>query len=248
MHAVQAAVSGGTFVETSKKTVAQYLTGDWLPAVDVRPGTWDAYELHCRRYIVPRIGTIPLQELSRNHVKALYLELRESGRVRGTGGLSGKTVHNVHLTLHKALADAVEDRVIPRNPAEGAHRLPPERPEMSTWTAQQLRDFLLHVQSDEFFGLWRLAATTGLRRGEVLALRWKDIDLEGASLSVNQQRVKGSRHKQSERGQFEYRPRRLARDAGWWPSTLAQWRCFEPTVRSSLSSDSSSGSHTGTTT
>lgn len=192
MHELQSNVASGRFVEPSRMTVAQYLD-TWLQAVrppTVRGGTWRGYELVVRRHIAPRIGSIPLQQLTRAAVKAAYQDIGEAGG-RGGGPLNAKTVNNVHLTLRKALGDAVEDRLLSHNPADGAHKLHRDRPEMRTWTAEQLSAFLSAVADDEDFRLWRLAATTGMRRGEVLGLRWHDVDLEAGSVRVVQARVRG---------------------------------------------------------
>jgi integrase len=106
-------------------------------------------------------------------------------------GLSPKAVHNVHLALVKALNDAVEDGLLRTNPAARAHRLGTGAgPEMSTWSAGELRRFLELTHGDRHGAMWRLAAQTGMRRGEVLGLRWRDVDLERGRLSVRQQLVR----------------------------------------------------------
>lgn len=193
MQEVQVAVTRGSYLEPSKLTLAEYLT-DWLVSIrrELQPGTFDSYELHCRRYIVPSLGGVPLRSLTRTRVKAFYADLSTEGRVRRQGGLSTKTVHNIHLTLRKALNDAVEDSLISQNPAAGAHRLSSARPEPDTWTPAQLRQFLDYVEGDRLAAAWRLAAMTGMRRGEVLGLRWQDADLENGRVSVRQQLVKAN--------------------------------------------------------
>jgi integrase len=185
---LQVARAAGTHVEPSKMTVAGFLE-QWVAGVKVRASTRTSYEAAVRVHSAPRIGKIPLQQLTRNHVKALYAELAESGRARGRsgGGLSEKTVHNVHLALRKAFADAVDDGPLRANPADRAHKLPTDRPEMQVWSAEELRTFLDRVEDDDNRALWRLAASTGMRRGEVLGLRWQDVDLTAARLSVRQQ-------------------------------------------------------------
>lgn len=192
MHGLQASAASGSFVEPSRVTVAQYLE-TWLQTVRppiVRGATWISYEGAVRRHIIPRIGNLPLQQLTRAAVKACYQSMTESGSPGG-GPLNAKTVHNTHLTLRKALGDAVNDHLLTINPADGAHRLHRDRPEMQTWTAEQLGVFLAGVAGDELFAVWRLAATTGMRRGELLALRWHDVDLATGSLRVVQARVRG---------------------------------------------------------
>jgi integrase len=194
MHGIQSAIAGGTHVETSRQTVGLYLEA-WLAGIrsEVRGGTWRGYRDNLERHVAPRIGTLPLQSLTPNRVRALYAELATSGRLRDGAGLAPKSVHNVHLTLRKALGDAVRDRLLPTNPADHAHRLPAERQEMHTWTGAQLGAFLARVRDDRLFALWRLAGTTGMRRGEVLGLRWRDVDLEGGRVAIVQQLSRGAK-------------------------------------------------------
>ena len=189
----QAHDSGGAFVEASRQTLGSYLA-EWLTASKSHyaPGAWDAARLHVERYIAPRIGGVPLRSLTTTRLKAFYAELAESGRVRGGGGLSNKTVHNVHRTLSRALNDALREHPprIKVNPATGAHRAP-SSPTQATWNVAQLRSFLEAHRDDRLHALWRLAASSGLRRGELAGLRWRDVDLETGRLAISQQRAKG---------------------------------------------------------
>lgn len=191
MNALQAELGDGTHVEPSRLTVAEYLTG-WLKLarLRLRPGSYDASAIHVNRYIAPRLGDSRLQALSARRVRQLYAELAVNGRIRGEGGLSEKSVHNVHTTLSRALRDAVSDRLIARNPAAGAHQQP-ESPEQDTWSAEQLAEFLELVEGDRLYAMWRLLALSGMRRGEMCGLRRRDLDLDNARLFVVQQRAKG---------------------------------------------------------
>lgn len=107
------------------------------------------------------------------------------------GGLSAKSVHNIHRTLSRALSDAVNDGLLPRNPVERCHTMP-ESPEQQTWSAHEVRRFLAHVATDRLVAMWRVAATTGIRRGELVGLRWRDVDLEAGRITIAQQRAKGA--------------------------------------------------------
>ncbi|MGH8933652.1 MAG: site-specific integrase, partial [Egibacteraceae bacterium] len=191
MSALQAELGDGTYVEPSKLTVGEYLEG-WLKLarLRLRPGSYDACAIHVNRYIVPRVGDLRLQALSACGIKQLYAELATSGRIRGGGGLSEKSIHNIHTTLSRALRDAVSDRLLPRNPAAGAHQQP-ESPEQETWKAEELAAFLTLVEGDRLSAMWRLLALTGMRRGEICGLRRRDLDLDHARLFVVQQRAKG---------------------------------------------------------
>jgi integrase len=132
---------------------------------------------------------VPLQKLTPEHLDTFYAELLSSGRRNGKGGgLSVKTVRNMHTMLHKALADAARKGTILRNVAAVAD--PPRlssapRSEMKVWDANQLRQFLQEISSHRLYPAFYLLATTGMRRGEVLGLRWSDVDLDGLSISVS---------------------------------------------------------------
>lgn len=174
-----ARIQGGR-PEPSKITVGQWLA-EWLPSVrtKVRGSTWASYEAIVRMHLEPALGGVPLRHLRPAQVEAVYADL---GR-----RLSAKSVHNAHLVFRSALEAAVRNDLIERNPAARGHRLPTTRPVMRTWDADQLRRFLHSVAADDLYAMWRLLALTGARRGEVLGLRWTDVDLAGAFISIQQQ-------------------------------------------------------------
>ena len=173
-------------------SVGTYLKDEWLPAIraSVRPGTWDHYAKMLQAYVVPRIGARRLGALQPNQLNRLYADLLVDGRRNGgptrPAGLSPRTVRHVHTMLHKAFADAVRWGRIARNPADRSEPPRPKTPEMKVWDIGHLRAFLSHVADDRLHAIWLLMVTTGMRRGEVLGLRWSDVDLEGARLSVVQ--------------------------------------------------------------
>ncbi len=174
-------VGDGSYVPPARQTVAEFLA-EWLPAAaaTVRPLTANRYDQVARRQIVPGIGSVRLQALSGGHLTALYAELERQG-------LAPETRRLVHTVLHRALKDAVRWGKLRRNPADLVD--PPARDwrTAQTWTASELARFLEHVRSDRLYGLWRLAATTGARRGELLGVTWRALDLEGARVSIDQQ-------------------------------------------------------------
>lgn len=187
MRSLVAHAEAGLRAEATKLTVGSWL-GQWLASIrdEVRPSTWTAYELTVRRHLTPRIGRVPLQALTRAQVKAAYADVLASG-------LAPKTASNVHIALRRALAVAVDDGMLARNPADRAFRAPRDgRPEMRTWDRTELRAFLASIADDRLAAMWRVAAMTGMRRGEFLALRWRDVDLDGAFLSVSRARVRGA--------------------------------------------------------
>src|SRR5271168_189864 len=175
-------------------TFGVYLSSKWLPAkqLTLRPRSWDGDRRLIELHVLPHLGRIPLRHLRAEHLDRLYATLLERGRCDGSGGLDIKTVHEVHIVIRRALRDAERRGSIVRNPAEIAHA-PKRRPltssEFRAWNAVQLGNFLNLAQSSTHFAALWLAANTGMRRGEVLGLRWGDIDLEEARLSVSRSLV-----------------------------------------------------------
>jgi integrase len=180
MKRLEAEVVDGTYIERSRVTLGQYLE-EWLAACrNLRPNTARDYSVSIHKHINPRIGNVRLQAVDRLQIRGLYRKLAESG-------LSEKTIHNIHVCLHKALQDGVDDGLLRRNPAQRAHTMPKDRPEMETWSGDELAAFLAFTAQDRDLVLYHVAAATGMRRGELLGLRWRDVDLDGAKLSVRQQ-------------------------------------------------------------
>ncbi|HVE46689.1 MAG TPA: tyrosine-type recombinase/integrase [Acidimicrobiales bacterium] len=175
-------------VPTSKLTLGQYLIEEWLPVAKttLRPSTWATTCHYVRAHLCPALGHVALQGLTTAQLNAFYAELLAHGRRDGKGGLAPESVRHIHGIVHKALADAMRWGHLARNPA--THARPPgrRRVEMKVWSPLELRTFLAHVAGDRLYAAWLLMATTGMRRGEVLGLRWVDVDLDGARLSVVQ--------------------------------------------------------------
>jgi len=187
----------GTYVEPSAMRLREYLEDEWLPAsaARIRPSTLLAYRQSLTRLLLPELGDVRLRDLTPVMLTKLYGRLLTSGRVRGKGGgLSPRTVRFLDMIITKALNDAVGWGYLAVNPAHGA--MPPSAsaarpPEMRTWTAEQVNRFLKLTKDDVWHIGYLLAATCGLRRGEICGLRWQDVDLEGPSpvLRVRQQLV-----------------------------------------------------------
>jgi len=136
-------------------------------------------------WVVPWIGEVPLQKVSARDLDRLYRELRTRGG-RGGRPLRGKSVRNVHVTMHKALHDAVRRGHLVVNVADAVD--PPTRDdsiERTAWTREQVRRFLEVAGGDRLHAVWKLALATGLRRGELIGLRWDDLD--GGAVHVRRQ-------------------------------------------------------------
>jgi integrase len=179
-------VRRGAHVSASKMTLGRFLTDEWLPAIraSVRPTTWDHYWRNVDAHLGPALGSVQLQGLTPARLNAFYARMLESGRRRGGGSLSPKTVRHVHTMLHKALEDAVRWGRVSQNVADRAQPPKPGTAEMKVWSTDQIRSFLDFVRDDRLYAAWLLLATTGMRRGEVLGLRWRDVDLGAGRLSV----------------------------------------------------------------
>jgi integrase len=174
----------------SRQPTGAYLD-EWAAGLRLAPSTIASYRKNIRLHIKPALGTVPLAALTTERIDRLYRQLERGGRAdhRQGEGLSPRTVRYVHTILSAALAAAVRTRRLARNPAADAS--PPtakqaKAPEMHPWTAGQLAAFLgwARQHAPAGFPLWHVLAFTGMRRGEALALRWRDVDLDGPTVAV----------------------------------------------------------------
>lgn len=229
MNKAQRALADGIYVEPTKVTVAEYLEDRWIPAMEatgIRATTLRSYRMHTAQHIAPRIGGVQLQALTADAINRLYADLLADGRSDGKGGLSPATVRRCHAMLRKALADAVKWQLLVRNAADSADPpKPSDTPEveMVTWSADELRRFLDHVADDRLAPLWTVLAMTGLRRGEALGLRWKDVDLDAARLSIRQTLIAVGYEVQIGQPKTKKGRRSVALDPGT-VATLTAWR------------------------
>jgi integrase len=181
----------GSYVTPTRQTISDHLI-EWLPAIrsSLRPATYESYERNVRQHLIPTVGHIWLDQLSADRLSAVYADLHRSGRLDGAGGLSPRSIRYLNTILGKALGDAVAEGKLARNVAQAPivrRRLPRSaKPEMSTWSAAELAAFLDQLRGDPLHAPILLAATTGMRRGEVLGLRWRDTDLDAGRVAVRQ--------------------------------------------------------------
>jgi integrase len=143
----------------------------------VRPTTYERYEQIVRIHIRPALGGVKLKNLTPVHVRGLYREKLQAG-------LSPRTVQYIHVTLHKALKQAVQDGLIPRNATEAVKAPQVRRQEIRPLSAEQVKVLLETACGDRLEALFVLAIHTGLRQGELLGLKWEDVDLESGTLRV----------------------------------------------------------------
>jgi integrase len=165
-----------------------YLLDAWLPAVelDMEPTTFLGYQGSVVNHIVPALGEVPVQELTRESIKHFYAQLLTTelpGRARP---MARSSVEHTHATIHRALQALVEIGAINRNPAAGARprRRKMDQYEITTWTPDELEHFLEMTKGDRLGPLWRLLAWTGMRRGESLGLRWADVRFDVGLVAV----------------------------------------------------------------
>ena len=178
-------VSRGNVVSKSSIHVDEFLVG-WMEGERsrLRPTTWRSYGIAVER-VRSHLGRYTLQSLTPMQIEKFYAGLLTTG-ARGGGPLSAKTVRNTHVVFRKALSDAERLGLVVRNVASSARAPVSTRPDYVTWSSDELREFFGAVRHDRLFAAYALLATTGMRRGEVLGLRWGDIDFDGLQLAVSQ--------------------------------------------------------------
>jgi integrase len=174
-------IERGTAVNASKMTVAELLR-DWLATYaqhHVRPTTLDDYEVTIRVQLIPGLGSIPIQKLTPAHLQRFYADKLEAGH-------SPRVVQLCHRRLSQALDYALTLGLVARNVADAVTPPRVERKEMLTWSVAQVRTFLAVADQSTYGPVWLVLLGTGMRRGEVLGLRWEDVDWDRGTLRVAQ--------------------------------------------------------------
>jgi len=179
----------GQLVRPTVDTVADYAR-HWL--TNIAPGvtankTRERYAEHLSAHVIPVLGHIALQKLEGTHIDAFYAHLRAKGRRDGKGGLAPATVAHIHKVLTQILKSALKARKLRRSPMDDVQAKPKARQdEISILDDRELAALLAHLRGHWLYMPVLLTAATGLRRGELLALRWSDVDLSAATLRVAQ--------------------------------------------------------------
>lgn len=181
------AIQRGQYRDRSMVTVGEYLA-EWVEGRKraIKPATVASYEQTARQYIGPRIGRLKMQTLAPSQIRAFYSNLAQSGGRKGRP-LSDSTVRRTHALLAEAFDTAVGDGLIHRNPARGI-KLPKQSVQVdaiSLWDETQLAAFLDAVSAHRLAAAFRFIAYTGCRRGEALALRWVDVNLDAGEVTIS---------------------------------------------------------------
>ena len=191
----------GETVVSEKLTLGQYLTTRWLPVQEnrLRASTYDSYRRNIDLHVIPALGERLLDRLTAEDIDLFYASLLKNGSKRTSKtpdgeqaepkGLAPKTVHNIHVMLNKALSDAARKGTVVRNVvamADAPSLQARKRAEIKAWDVDQLVAFLDAIAPHRLSPAFFLAAHTGMRRGEVLGLRWRDLDLDANRVAVRQ--------------------------------------------------------------
>lgn len=178
LEELRASMRGGRGVDPNRLTLSEFIEDRWLPHVDaddkLKPTTKAAYR-SATRHLVEHAGRVRLADLRGDDIDHVLDQLRHR---------STSLRHSVFTVAHKALGQAVRWRLIGFNAADDATSPGQPKPTPTAWTPAQVGTFLHEAQSDRWWPLWLLAATTGMRRGELCGLRWRDVDLERGVLVV----------------------------------------------------------------
>jgi integrase len=207
---ISKSVMGKTFEEVSEKlkkaisdsgkeyperlTVADWMT-IWFETYSkpaIRESTAISYHSQMRNHIFPGIGEISLINLTPLDIQKMYNETKSSGRIKRTGNeaeleLSGQTIRNIHTLLKQCLEQAVRERRIPYNPVDACKLPPKKQAEMKVIPPEKIGNYLKVAESYKVLAMFFLALSSGLRRGELLALLWADLNVDNSTISITKQ-------------------------------------------------------------
>ena len=193
-----------TAIKDSKKldftNYGQYTVGQWMDVwyeyyavIKVRPSSHQTYRGYIEHHIKPYIGEIPLEKLTTLDLQKLYSKLLTGGRVvrkeskKQPKGLSAKTVRNINQIISSAMDQAVRQKLIISNPTDGCALPRIEHKEMHTLSDDRLSDFLKEAKASGVYEMYYIELATGLRRGELLGLKWDDVDWKRKTIRICRQ-------------------------------------------------------------
>ena len=223
---LQRAIEENAKVDTIR--AEQYTVGQWIDVwfencakIKVRPSSHQTYRGYIDNPIKPIIGKIPLNKLSSLDLQKFYKKLLSSGRLERIEsqnqpkGLSAKTVRNINQVISSAMDFAIDQKLIATNPTNGCALQKLEHKEMKTLSVEQLAAFLHEAKESGVFEMYYIELATGLRRGELLGLKWEDIDLEQGIIHVRRQiaRIDGEIVEAPLKTKNSYRTTSIGQDA-----------------------------------
>ena len=183
---------------TAEKLKPDMPFGEWIDfwyqyfsSPKLRPTTQATYENRIYGHIIPSIGKIPISKLTQNDLQQFYAKLKRTGRkvnveLKGTG-VSDRMVRSCHALCRSSLEKAVEEGLITRNPSIGCKLPPKKNGEMKVLTQTEIVRLLNQAYDEGYYEMFLLELTTGMRRGEILGLKWRDLNLETGELNIKRQ-------------------------------------------------------------
>ncbi len=186
LREVLLSVEQGSYVKPNKVTLGEWLT-QWLrdyASMNTTDRTQESYASTVGRHLIPSLGKVMLADLQPQHIKSYYAEKLSKGRADGKGGLSARSVVYHHRILSKALDYAVKMGVVVRNVAGLVQPPRVKRVRMNTLSTEEVTRFLEAAKETDYYVYFATLLYTGLRRGELLALRWRNLDLVKGMLTV----------------------------------------------------------------
>jgi len=179
----------GIFVEPTKTTVGEWFD-TWLKEYkqppNVKLSTYVSYEMLIRVHLKPSLGNIPLKDLRPEQLQRFYNEKSRNGRADGKGGLSAKTLRNLHNMIHEGLEQAIRNNLIVRNVSDAITLPKKYKKDIRVLTLEEETQFIQAIQNERLKAAFILCLGSGLRLGELLALRWEDVDLDEGIIKVRQ--------------------------------------------------------------
>jgi len=179
-------INSGSYIEPSKMAFSTYLDR-WIKDYaksNVTPKTLERYEGIIKKHLKPKLGHHPLSKLKPLHIQSFYTDCLESGNLKNQMGLSKRTVLHFHRLINAALKQAIRWELLVRNPADGVTPPKPDRKEMNALSQSETATLLKSLEGHHLHMPTLIAVTTGMRRGEISALKWQDVDLENKTIYV----------------------------------------------------------------
>lgn len=190
LNKIKYEIQTGTYNQEINITVEEWLK-TWLDEYkknSIKVGTYGNYKNYLKNHVYPHIGSIKLQKLEIHHLQSLYNRLLEGGRIKGSPdnkkGLSPTTIKRIHAIIHGGLKQAMKNGIVTKNVAKAVNLPKQVKHEIQPFTRAEIKTFLNVVKEDRLYTAFLLECGTGLRRGELLGLKWQDIDFDKGTLEV----------------------------------------------------------------